>query len=104
LDSDPLGMRTDNLALQFSEDDIGNVMPNRVAITVRNRSVDYCLYPLKGTEPKILHIVDDIGREKLAEPSEITCIHKVPMQADQFMDREPVFGGYRHLNPSGTCV
>lgn len=75
------------------------MVSQRVSITKRSACVGDSLHTVELSTTKSGHVVDHVIDEQLAETIELTFIHQVAVQVDQFVDQDPVVGIAHPANP-----
>jgi len=99
LDAQPLGTDLHPVLRPSGDDDIGDMVRDRVGRSQRPcRFSDGC-HPGQRLLAEVGEVVDRIGGEQLLQPVKASVVNKMTMQRDQFGDGQAIFKGERHTRP-----
>src|SRR5690242_4806863 len=82
-----------DVSVDLLDDDVGYVMPERVRVAQRASRLNDCVDSAQLAAAVVPKIVNDVGREQLAEPIERALVHEMAVKGDQLVDREPLVSG-----------
>src|SRR5262249_46053138 len=96
VDADALGPGVHSTVGLLAQDDIRDVVADRVPVAEGAAGVGAGRHPSQDLLPEVGDVVDDVDGEHLVEAIEFSAVAQVSVQRDQLGDEEPIFAGESH--------